>query len=435
MMPIDPRIALGVQPVQIESPLNNFGKALSLQSLMGQQQLQRAQLDDYKRKLSEAATLRDMMRGKSGEELETALSGAGYGDRALALRKDRLAGDKSAADTQKAQVEAAAGKAKLFANRMAAVRDQASYEATLTELSADPMFAQMVSGAPKQWTPEVSQDAVRQAMIAHGKILETLPKLDTRDTGGALVDRVVDPITNQVTVAGQTAKTMTPGDVQQAKDSAAGRSVQMRGQDLTRQTALERLRWEKENPELLAVETGEGPMLVPKRGGAARPLTDASGKPLPPKLTDSQKKDINSVDQQREIIAGAIADVKANPTAFSLARGTATLSGTIPESIASRFDSDAERQSRAYVFNIVSKVINERAGAAQSKQELSRLRSFLPAETDNSDQVVSKLQAFDNYLRELRVGASKPAKASAQKDAAPSRADLEAEARRRGLIQ
>jgi hypothetical protein len=50
----------------------------------------------------------------------------------------------------------------------------------------------------------------------------------------------------------------------------------------------------------------------------------------------------------------------------------------------------------------VSKVINERAGAAQSVQELSRLRSFLPAEMDDAKQIQDKLTAFETYLQDSR---------------------------------
>jgi hypothetical protein len=51
---------------------------------------------------------------------------------------------------------------------------------------------------------------------------------------------------------------------------------------------------------------------------------------------------------------------------------------------------------------VVSKVINERAGAAQSVQELSRLRSFLPAEMDSAKQIQDKLTAFETYLKDSR---------------------------------
>ena len=122
------------------------------------------------------------------------------------------------------------------------------------------------------------------------------------------------------------------------------------------------------------------------------------------KMPEAIRKELASIDAQANIIDSAMRDVKKHPSAFSAARGMATLAGTISESVAGRLDSKNERETRAYVFNIVSKVINERAGAAQSKQELARLRSFLPSETDNAAQVTEKLESFRKYLDETRKG-------------------------------
>jgi hypothetical protein len=56
-----------------------------------------------------------------------------------------------------------------------------------------------------------------------------------QDTGGSI--GVFDPFT--IAQAGNIPKTLTPGDQQQARDAAAGRSVTMRGQDLTDRRARE----------------------------------------------------------------------------------------------------------------------------------------------------------------------------------------------------
>ena len=56
--------------------------------------------------------------------------------------------------------------------------------------------------------------------------------------------------------------------------------------------------------------------------------------------------------------------------------------------------------ARAYVLNNVSTIINERAGGAQSEQELARLRGFLPGETDDVPKITAKFNAFLDYLDE-----------------------------------
>ncbi len=150
------------------------------------------------------------------------------------------------------------------------------------------------------------------------------------------------------------------------------------------------------------VETKDGPVLVNTRTGQGQAIT-VDGKPLEPKLTSEQNKDILSINQQRETIRGALKDVEANKNAFSFGRG---LAQNVPfgESIAGRFETPAQTQTRAYVFNNVSAVIKERAGTAQSAQELQRINSFMPAVTDNADQMINKLKGFDKYLDDLEKG-------------------------------
>jgi hypothetical protein len=121
-----------------------------------------------------------------------------------------------------------------------------------------------------------------------------------------------------------------------------------------------------------------------------------------PKPPEHTRKELDSIDAQLGIVAGARKAAEDTPSAFGWKRGAATMAGAVPETVAGRFDSPKEREARSYVYNVVSKVINERAGAAQSVQELSRLRSFLPAEMDSAKQIQDKLTAFETYLKDSR---------------------------------
>lgn len=126
------------------------------------------------------------------------------------------------------------------------------------------------------------------------------------------------------------------------------------------------------------------------------------------------RKELTSIDQQRSIIDGALKAVKETPGAFSFARGAAAAALPFGESVVGRLETPEQTQARAYVFNNVSRVINERAGAAQSAQEMQRLRSFLPADTDNAEQITNKLKGFQTYLQDLEKGTIKAAPAAAK---------------------
>jgi hypothetical protein len=155
-------------------------------------------------------------------------------------------------------------------------------------------------------------------------------------------------------------------------------------------------------------ESSEGPLLINTRAGTATPLMGPDGKPLSPKLSAEQQKDITAINQQKATIDSALELVKATPSAFSFARGAAV---ALPfgESLAGRAEKPEETQARAAVFNIVSKVINERAGAAQSAQEIKRLNAFLPSEFDNATQIQNKLKGFNTFLSEQEKGTRVPA--------------------------
>ena len=154
-------------------------------------------------------------------------------------------------------------------------------------------------------------------------------------------------------------------------------------------------------------ESSEGPLLVNTKSNTATPLLGADGKPLSPKLSTDQAKEITSINQQKSVIGNALELVKQNPKAFSFARGAAV---ALPfgETLAGRTESASETEARSAVFNIVSKVINERAGAAQSAQELKRLNAFLPSELDNAKKIQDKLVGFNRYLEELEKGVRAP---------------------------
>ena len=217
----------------------------------------------------------------------------------------------------------------------------------------------------------------------------------TNNTGGATVTQSYNPVTGKLSTLGQVRNTQSP-------DNAATVAATIRGQNMTDARAREANNLTREaNANVYDPERG---VLVNKATGLARPAATIDGKPLAAKQPESTKKELASIDAQLSVLDGAIRDVKASPEAFSFGRGLATMAGPLSESVVGRMDSPDARDARSYVFNVVSKVINERAGAAQSKQELARLRSFLPAETDNAQQITDKLESFKGYLSDLGNG-------------------------------
>lgn len=123
---------------------------------------------------------------------------------------------------------------------------------------------------------------------------------------------------------------------------------------------------------------------------------DRVGKP-----TDQARNQLLSIRQQRGAIEGAVAAAQGNPQAFGVKQGLAEqFGGELGAAVSQWARNPQDAAARAFVLNNVSAIINERAGAAQSAQELARLRGFLPSDTDNVPKITGKFNAFLDYLDE-----------------------------------
>lgn len=139
--------------------------------------------------------------------------------------------------------------------------------------------------------------------------------------------------------------------------------------------------------------------------GEIRPLKGISGKSAKDEsgMTDKSQNDLVAISRQKAAVNSALDVLKKQPEAFSFERGAVE---TLPfgESLIGRANTPAETEARSQVFNIVSSVIKERAGTAQSAGEKRTLERFLPSATDNSQQIESKFKGFNNYLATQEKG-------------------------------
>jgi hypothetical protein len=115
-------------------------------------------------------------------------------------------------------------------------------------------------------------------------------------------------------------------------------------------------------------------------------------------LTPNQQIELMKIAKSDDAVRTAITAVESQPGAFSVTRGAATRLGPLAESLAARKDTPDQRDARAQVFNVMSSVIKERAGTAQSKAELATLNSFLPNPYDSGQVIKDKLEGFKRYL-------------------------------------
>ncbi len=415
-MAIDASIYGQIKQPQIANPLAQLAQAQQLQGITQQNRLAQLQMQEYERKRAQDEQTRNVVRGFGTDTNANyqALIGSGDLQGAQAYQKSVLDQNKSAGEADAQKLKVARERIDLMGQGLGFVMQNPTLE------NAQSAISRLVSAGvldqtqgQEAWakfqanpTPDGIRAFAQQGYQASLSSKDQLMKFETRNTGATTDTLAQNPVTGQVQVANSVNNTQSPDAVLSAQTSRANNvasvAATIRGQNLTDSRARESNALQREASRNQIVDTENGPVLVDKGTGQARSVS-LNGQQLPGKPSEAQKKELLSINQQRSILGGALKAVEATPSAFSFGRGAA---GNLPggESIAGRMETAEQTQARAYVFNNVSRVINERAGAAQSAQELQRLNGFLPAATDNATQIANKLRGFQTYLNDLESG-------------------------------
>ena len=116
-------------------------------------------------------------------------------------------------------------------------------------------------------------------------------------------------------------------------------------------------------------------------------------------LNPAAQKEQADFAQQLGATDLALEAAKAYPSAFGKLRGIpGGVAGQFGESVMGTLNSDEETAARSQVFNVMSSVIKQRAGTAQSAHELRILNGFMPSPYDNADQITAKMSGYKRYL-------------------------------------
>jgi hypothetical protein len=277
----------------------------------------------------------------------------------------------------------------------------ASIDQHLANGDIDQQKADMLKG---QLTQAPSFGAWQKGMLvnildAKDRLTQTSPKpVQVKRADGSIIflDENPNSPTFQKEVLPAQATGMTP--YEKGRLNYEGQRVGLEKQRLA-QDATSVVYQEDGNGNIVALpsklKAGEVPTgrMAVAPGGGFQPMTA--------KPSESVGKEQMSINQQKSIVQGALKAITETPDAFGYT------TGMMPESVRGRIASPEENTNRSYLFNVVSGVIKERAGTAQSAAEAQTLARFLPTETDNADIIKSKLEGFDKYLTDKEKGTSK----------------------------
>lgn len=211
-MPLDPRISLGVKPIELQNPMDVYGKALAVQEAQQRNQLARMQMEQSERAIQSQNRLREFVPTMTPENRNQLL---GYGAEGRAVYESLLKGEKDQREAEKSQEEVAAKRLKMARDLLPAVNTPEQYAEWYQYASKQlPGLAKMI---PQQFSPEVKQ----MLMMEADKALEQ--HFVNQDTGGAVQTLVMPKYGTgpaRVVEGSQAKKTMAPGEAQRLANDA-----------------------------------------------------------------------------------------------------------------------------------------------------------------------------------------------------------------------
>lgn len=225
---------------------------VNIQGARQQQEIGQYKLNQAKQADQEAMAIRDIYKSTGGDLnlTQKKLSELGYFDQANAVGKQITEQQTAQTGLEKDKLANAEKKINLIGQGMNFVLQNPSKENALRVFGNlrgmgaldDTQYQAYVSNLPDD-PMQIKQGAetlIRMALDAKSQ----LPQFKSQDAGGQVINQNVDPVTGAVQEVNRIDKTQTPDSIasneRMARESAANRAVQMRGQDLTNQRAKEK---------------------------------------------------------------------------------------------------------------------------------------------------------------------------------------------------
>ena len=263
-MALDASLILGGKAPQFDDPLTVQAKQATLADLMGRQQRQQFEMEGLQQERQAAQTLANLWRDSGGDpaKVQSLMAERGMGARIPAFQQQQAATGKAMAEADavklgnaKKRLEATgAALSSLLANPNVTPDDVIGQIQRLVQTGAmdqdeGARLARSLPPDPGRLRSVLLQSGL-EVMDASKRVDLLLPKTDIQDLGGARQQFSTNQLTGEITPGQSFAKTATPGEVmssadraaalaQAAREGAANRGVQMRGQNMTDARARE----------------------------------------------------------------------------------------------------------------------------------------------------------------------------------------------------
>jgi len=348
-MPIDSNIALGVKPVQLESPINQMSNVYALQNAAQSNQLNQMKMEEYKRGLAESESFKRNMLGvdastpEGQQSIYNNLVRAGRVDDAAKFAKNIVETGNLKLTGQETQGKIREQKLK---ERQATLRDtsrnpsDANLTAHTEDIQLSPLYSDEEKAASRRMLTQLLAMPIpeRQAFLASqgASASDLKPNIQMQNIGGSSNVLSVPAYGGAPTTLSTTKMTASPGELLTASTAKAGQDITKRGQDLTNARELEKIAIEKgkNSPEYIAMEARM------KEQGKGQAKFEAAA----PQAIATAEQMLSKIDQmvgapaKVDAKTGKVTPGTAAHPGFKAAVGASSLIPTMPGSKAADFE-------------------------------------------------------------------------------------------------
>lgn len=451
-MPLDHRISLGVQPMQVENPLNRLANVMQIRGMQDEASVRSLKMDELRRAQQETNALNEAYSGALGADgavdrnkLMTTLAGRGMGSRIPGLQKQFAEVDKATADvgktkaeTESKQFEVANKRVDAWGQAMGFVRQNPTAENAVAAVQhlvtlkimppeqAQAAIAQLGANPTPQAIAQFADMGFRAALSAK----DQLATFQTRNTGGTTDTLAIDPVTQQVRTVNSVQNTQSPDNAatnaRVAADNAASRSIQWANHNETK-----RHHGVTEKQQADATRTGKAPAgyrwaadgvsLEAIPGGPAVKSENA---------TEGERKAATLLQRLEGSQKQLEAALKTNPGAAKpelLAAGIRAISPKA-EAAANAVTGTQRQQVEAAQLDMLDAALTLGTGAAYTREQLEGYRkSYFPQIGDDQATVADKTARLNNVIQAAKIAAGRAAPKGGADATAPKKIASDAE--------
>ena len=447
-MPIDPSIASRIRPAEIPDPMAQYGRAMQLKGMIGQQDLQSMQLDELRRDTTERETLAGVYRDALDHDgtlnrprLLSGVARSGLGAKIPGLQQSFATMDKTGADlanvrsqTSERDLKSRRDGLNFTAQQFGAVLSNPNWTdddivgAAARIAASGAMPAEQVKSVIDTfpWGNRAAleqrlRQGIMSSMSAADQLAAQMPKLVERSDGQVKSFADVNPLTNPGGPAPlqmrATPESMLT-DERTRTEGGLNRGVTMRGQNLTDARARETqgaadravTYQQREDGSYVALPT----RVAPGASVTGIPVNDATGAPLRGKgatttLTEGQSKALvfgsrmadadRAMKEAANTPSGLLSGSPDRPgylkrTAQSAVGMVPIVGDRLSDAVGSTLNftqSAAQQMSENAELNFLSAVLRRESGAVISDSEYENgERLYFPRLGDSPERIAQK---------------------------------------------